>query len=149
MLLGLALQALFRALTAKMANDLAGNEMHSNGYNPSRRHVIAHVLAHQPQAACWSQADVVALSHFAAAAVNFQDEAHTATWDGVGDEAEFLAACPPSQGTFQLQAEVHCNLLSDGQVSVFPLLSLACPKGNTSHLLLQCCMAPHQVTHIV
>ncbi len=59
---------------------------------------------------------MVALSQLAAAAVSFQEAAHAATWEGIGDERDCLAACPPSQTTLQLQAEVHCKLLSDGQV---------------------------------
>ena len=91
---------------------------------------------------------MVALSQLAAAAVNSQDEAHTATWEGVGDEAEFLAACPPSQGTFELQAEIHCKLLSDGQVSVIPILLSCMPKRSYSNLFLQRCMANQKVPRV-
>ncbi|KAK9835694.1 hypothetical protein WJX74_005996 [Apatococcus lobatus] len=64
-----------------------------------------------------SRADLVALSQLLAASVRFQEEAHRATWENIGDEEEFLAACPPTQSTFQLQAEIQCKLLSDGQAS--------------------------------
>ena len=58
----------------------------------------------------------MALSLLAASAVSFQEQAHAATWDGIGDEQDCLAAGPPTQSTFQLQAEVQCTLLADSQV---------------------------------